>query len=190
MKITSRFIDNWRLINLLTIEYPWTHAEVYQALENETYIGDVRAHCSNPSNPILKELLEKTVDAIPQLFLEMCNQDQFKNDTWHLESVEQMSNNTVISCSIFRDSPGFTTNIHLDSRMTVCSGMLFFNKEDDPSQSTTFYTSSQGDDPIRISSQYGRGWYASNTGYSYHCGSNNSLDNRYSIMFYNKLNLK
>jgi hypothetical protein len=190
MKITSKFTDEWRLINLLTVEYPWSQSEIYQALESENYVGDIRAHCSNPSNPILRKLLDSIIAEIPGLFLQMCDQDQFKNDTWHLENSNQMLNNTIVLCAIFRDSPGFTTSIHLDSRMTVCSGMLFFNKEDNPDQSTTFYTSPEGNDPIRISSQYGTGWYSANTGYSYHCGSNNSLHNRYSIMFYNKLNLK
>ena len=190
MNITSNYTDNWRLINRLKIDYPWTQEEIYNALENEIYEGDVRSYCNNPTSTILKELLDRTIKKIPELFAEMCNQDQFKNDTWHLDNTEQMTNNTDVLCSLFRDSPGFTTDIHLDSRMTVCSGMLFFNKEDDPTQSTTFYTSPTGNDPIRISSQYGNGWYSANTGYSYHCGSNNSLHNRYSVMFYNKLNLK
>ena len=190
MQILSRYTDNWRLINELTVIWPWKQEEVYFALEKEKYIGDYRAYCSSPESPILKELLSNVKNKVPDLLLEMSEQDQFKNDTWHLEYREQLLNNTNIACSLLRDLPGFTTDIHIDSRMTVCSGMLFFNSFDDPTQSTIFYTSVTGKDPVRISSEYGKGWYSANTSYSFHCGSNTSLRNRYAVIFTNVLNLK
>jgi hypothetical protein len=190
MNFTSRYTDNWRLVNDLTIVWPWPQQEIYSALEQEEYIGDDRAYCSSPKSPILAELLGNVATEIPKLLLEMSDQDQFKVDTWHLEYNEQLLNNTKVSCTFLRDAPGFTTKIHIDSRMTVCTGMLFFNSYDDADQSTTFYTSVTGDDPVRISSEYGKGWYSANTSYGFHCGSNNSLRNRYTVLFRNILNLK
>jgi hypothetical protein len=68
--------------------------------------------------------------------------------------------------------------------------MLFFNSFDDPDQSTSFYTSFGGASPIRISSEFGNGWYSANTQINWHIGANNTQRNRYAILFINNLELK
>ena len=67
---------------------------------------------------------------------------------------------------------------------------FFFNSFDDPDQSTSFYTSFGGASPIRISSEFGNGWYSANTQINWHIGANNTQRNRYAILFINNLELK
>jgi hypothetical protein len=190
VQITSEYTDDWRLINKLTVRWPYSQQEIYTALESEEFVGNGRAYCNDLKSPILKNMLANASNEAVRLLAEMCEQQQFKEDTWHLESTEQMLNNVSTLCCFVCDHPGYNTDIHIDSRMTVCAGMFFFNSFDDENQSTTFYTSLNGDNPIRLSSEYGTGWYAANTQMNWHQGGNNTLRDRYAIMFINKLNLK
>jgi|LauGreDrversion4_2_1035121.scaffolds.fasta_scaffold249735_1 hypothetical protein len=187
--IKATYIDDWRLISKLSAEWPFTQEEIYLALEQEEFIGEERAYCTIPKSIILQQLLNKMEEAIPKLLTELCEQEQFKKDLWHLESTEQMTNNVRTTCSFARDTPGFDTNIHLDSRMTVCTGMLFFNQDNDPLQSTCFYTTLTGNEPVCMSSQFGNGWFAANTSISWHTGGNASSRYRYSLIFNVYLNL-
>ena len=188
--LTVKYINDWRLIGELTFDYPYSQEQVYLALEQEEFLGtDSRTYCHAPKSIILQEMLDYVLKEAKRLLEEMCSLDQFKNDQWHLKSTEQMTRNTVVLGSFVRDAPGFNTDIHIDSRMTVCAGMLFFNKDNDSDQATTFYSSPNPTDPIQMSSQYGKGWYAANTAMNWHTGGNTSSRNRYAIMFTNSLNL-
>ena len=191
MEFTSNYTDDWRMLNDLTINWPWTQEEVYAELEKEDYTGDGdRGYCWDPKSPILKKLLEGVVSSIPKLLLEASQQEQFSRDYWWLDYKEQLVNNTHFSYSIVKDKPGFDINLHLDHRVTICTGMLFFNSYDDPDQATTFYSSMSMEHPIRMSSIYGKGWYSANTHHSWHTGSNNSNRDRYAIIFNSLLTLK
>ncbi len=190
MKIKSEYTDDWRLLNRLSVDWSYSQEEIYTSLEKEEFLGEGRLYCNNLKSPVLKNILDFVNDNIPILLSELCDQDQFKNDLWHLDSKDQITNNITTMCCFICDKPGYTTSTHIDSRMTISSGMFFFNQQDDEKQSTYFYTTFDEQNPIRISSQCGNGWYAANTHYSWHVGSNNSLRDRYSLMFVNKLILK
>ena len=184
------YTDEWRLIAKLSIDFPFAQQEVYTALEKEQYYGDEdRTYCPNPSSHILKEILDIVKTNIPNLLLDMTNHPEFKHK-WCLEYSEQLVNNTKTSCMFICDKPGYNIDTHVDSRMQVCTGMLFFNYDNDPNQSTTFYTSHSKDNPLLMTSQYGTGWYAANTHDCWHSGANNTQRKRYAIIFINTLDLK
>jgi hypothetical protein len=188
--IKHEYTDTWRLIARLAIDWPFTQEEVYSALEKEQYYGDEdRTYCPHPVSPILQEILNIVNSSIPNLLLDMTRQYDFKHK-WCLEYEDQLINNTKTTCMFTCDKPGYIIDTHVDSRLQVCTGMIFFNNFDDPDQATTFYTSHSGDNPLRMSSQYGSGWYAANTHDCWHTGANNTQRNRYAIIFINKLDLK
>ena len=96
---------------------------------------------------------------------------------------------TVIYGLFTKDSPGYNIRIHTDDRMHVVQGMIYFIPTDDPDQSTTFYTSYNGDNPLRVATGPGLGYFAGNTSHSWHTGKNASTEDRYSLIFGIRLNL-
>ena len=95
---------------------------------------------------------------------------------------EEMFRNTKSSGRFLKDLPGFTAGLHIDNRLLVASGMIYFVNGDDPNQSTTFYSNSRRDYPRRIPTGHGRGWIAANTHDSWHDGLNQSSQERYSMI--------
>jgi hypothetical protein len=188
--IKSNYTDDWRLINKLSVDWPFTQQEVYTALENETYFGDEdRTYCHDIKSPILQFIMSTVEDSIPGLLREMNEQPAFQ-EIWNFKYKEQILNNTSWTCHIVCDKPGYNTDNHIDCRLQVCTGMLFFNSFDDVDQSTSFYTSHSKDGTIRMSSEFGNGWYTANTHINWHVGANNTQRNRYAILFINNLELK
>lgn len=188
------FIDDLDVINKLEIKWNYSQSEIYQALEqeefqdNSNYSGR-RLWCSYPKNPILIDILDSLYKNAPMLLGKMCEQKDFKEDFWRLQSTEQMLRNASATCSFLCDKPGFTTTPHVDCRTTLCTGMFFFNQVDDEEQSTFFYLDKDGNNKIRMSSQYGTGWYAANFDLP-HLGMNNSQRDRYTLILTHYLELK
>jgi len=188
--ITSQYRDDWGLLNQLTTNFPYSQEEVYTALQSEEYQGnDSRKFCHEIKSPILQSIHKAVVDRIPSLLEEISKFPEFV-EHWGLDDINDLINNVKTSCYFICDKPGYTTGLHIDNKSQVCAGMLFFNKIDDPDQSTYFSPSPDGDNPVRISSEYGNGWFFPNTYDAYHVGGNNSSRDRYALMFINKLNLK
>jgi hypothetical protein len=193
--LKSEYITDGPMLSNLIINWPYSQQEIYSALEQEDFSGPTdydgkRSFCFNPQSPILKDILDKGKESSAYLLNEICELDDFSIDLWHLENKQQIIKNVTTWIAFLCDKPGFTTSKHIDSRLTVCTGMFFFNKEDDADQSTYFYTEFNSDTPTRTSSQFGHGWYAANTHGSWHVGSNNSHRNRYSLYIIQQLNLK
>ena len=187
--LTSQYTDDWRLLSQLTTNFPYSQEEVYTALQNEEYQGnDSRKICHEIKSPILQSIHKTVLDSVPALLEEISKFPDFV-EHWGLADIKELVNNVKTSCQLVCDKPGFTTGVHIDCKSQVCTGMLFFNKTDDPDQSTSFYTSLSGDNPIRISSEYGHGWFSANTYWGYHIGGNNSSRDRYALIFISNLNL-
>ena len=85
------------------------------------------------------------------------------------------------------DAPGFFMGPHLDNREIVTVGMCHFIDGDDPLQSTTFYTSEDRSNPIRMPTGFGVGWACANLHNTWHSGRNDSNKNRFSIKFGSEL---
>jgi len=80
------------------------------------------------------------------------------------------------------DLPGFYQDIHTDYRLLVATGMIYLTSHDDPAWSTSFYDDAQGNNPTRITTNFGDGWWHVNDGAPWHGGHNASQEDRYSIM--------
>ena len=187
--LTSQYTDDWRLLSQLTTTFPYSQEEVYTALQNEEYQGnDGRKWCYELKSPILQSIYKTVVDRVPTLLEEISKFPNFV-EHWGLADINDLVKNVKTTCHFVCDKPGYTTGVHLDCKSQVCTGMLFFNKEDDLKQSTTFYTSPNKDNPIRISSEYGNGWFSANTYWGHHIGGNNSSRDRYALIFISNLNL-
>ena len=107
---------------------------------------------------------------------------------WGL-SPERMDKMTFIYGMFTKDLPTYNIGIHTDDRLHVVQGMIYFIPTDDPDQSTTFYTTFEGDNPMRIPTGSGAGYFAANTNNSWHTGKNSSTQDRYSLIFGIRLNL-
>jgi len=188
--LISKYTDDWRLIAELTASWPYTQEEVYKELEQQEYHGnDLRTYCHDIKSPILKEIFDSVVKHIPLLLAEMSDQPVFQ-EKWSFDYKGQILNNVTTDCFFVCDKPGYNTDIHIDCRTQVCTGMLFFNKVNDTDQITKFYTTHNKDNEICMSSEYRKGWYAANTHDCWHLGVNNTNRNRYALLFINNLKLK
>ena len=98
-------------------------------------------------------------------------------------TADRMDAMTFIYATFTKDMPGYLIRTHTDDRMHVLQGMIYFIDGDDPAQSTTVYRSFEGDDPLRIPTGSGVGYFAANTNYSWHSGHNASAVDRYSLVF-------
>jgi len=89
--------------------------------------------------------------------------------------------NTV--CTPVQDRPGHITTLHIDTSSLIAAGMCYLIDNDDPQQSTIFYTDDQYSNPLRMNTGWGHGWLAANMNKSWHEGFNKSNCNRHSILF-------
>jgi hypothetical protein len=87
------------------------------------------------------------------------------------------------------DTPHFYMGPHVDNRAIVSVGMCHFIDSDDPAQSTTFYTTEQADNPIRMPTGFGVGWACANLHNTWHSGQNYSTKNRFSVKFGNQIQI-
>lgn len=187
------------IVYQLNVDLPVTYTELISLLSAETWspeqIGygqsnlQYRYRLSNPVNPILKHIL----DEISGPEFKKTIIDQLYRETSFLglwgTSPEKMSALTVVYSGFVCDRPGHVIRIHTDDRMHVTQGMIYFVNSDDPDQATTFYTSKNHDDPLRITTGYGTGFMAANTNNGFHSGHNVGVQNRYSVIFGLRLNL-
>ena len=181
------------------LQLPYTNDEILQALTQETWVPDqagyaqdsfpTRFRLVHPENIILKEiqnLVEKS-DLTTQIISTLYQEPLFPG-YWGL-SQERMIENTFIYGVYTLDKPGYSIRIHTDDRLHVVQGMIYFMPTDDPDRSTTFYTSYEGNNPMRIPTGPGTGYFAANLSTSWHTGKNASSQDRYSLIFGIRLNL-
>jgi hypothetical protein len=140
-----------------------------------------------PGSQLLKlttEIKSLQYHWLEQLWTE---QELMRKSVWNGTSLAQLQANCQPFCELLKDLPGMDTTVHVDHRSCVTAGMLFFNTEHDPKQSTEFYASemliARWLSKITMSSAYGQGWYTANHHRSWHRGANRSNRVRYSIKF-------
>lgn len=172
------------LISLLSAE-AWPHDQIGYGQSNLQY----RYRLSDPTNPVLKHILDQVSGSeFKQATIDQLYREPTFPGMWGI-TPEKMSALTVVYSGFVRDRPGHLIRIHTDDRMHVTQGMIYFVDGDDPDQATTFYTSRDHDNPLRISTGYGTGFMAANTNDGWHAGHNRSDRDRYSIIFGLRLNL-
>ena len=140
-------------------------------------------------SPVLREI-EKYVEhgEFKSLLLTELYKSQSFGAIWGV-GPERIDKMTFIYGIFTKDLPGYNIRIHTDDRMHVVQGMIYFIPTDDPDQSTIFYTSLEGNNPMRISTGPGAGYFAANTNNGWHTGKNASTQDRYSLIFGIRLNL-
>ena len=178
---------------------PYTNDKILSALQHEKWEPDqagyaqdsfpTRFRLVHPKNSVLTEI-QQWIDHgdVKKQIVDQLYQEPLFPGYWGL-SQERMMDRTFIYGVYTLDRPGYNIRIHTDDRLHVVQGMIYFIPTDDPDQSTTFYTTFEGDDPIRIPTGPGAGYIAANTNNSWHTGKNTSTRDRYSLIFGIRLNL-
>jgi len=121
-------------------------------------------------------------DTFKKEIIDLLYQDSDFVQCWQIDS-DKMFNNTSTFATFVKDKPGYTTNCHLDNRRIVITGMYYFIKDDDPDQSTYFYTSNNSENELRMPTGFNRGWLMGNLHTTWHRGFNLSTSDRYAVLF-------
>ena len=177
----------------------YTNNKILSALQKETWLPDQAGYAQNDfatryrlTHPVdlgliaIQDCIQHN-DFKTQIISTLYQEPLFPG-YWGL-SQERMMDRTFIYGIYTLDKPGYSIRIHTDDRLHVAQGMIYFVPTDDPDQSTTFYTTFEGDNPIRISNGHGAGYVAANTNNSWHTGKNSSTEDRYSMIFGIRLDL-
>jgi hypothetical protein len=182
------------------LELDYSYDRVVSEFENESWelhkdrkdtsglAGDPyqeRSGLMNPKGAILQSIRDYvSSNQVKQQVIEHLYQHQGKyvSSMWEGWSAEQMYNNTFWGSIYNRDYPGFAISNHLDTRLQVATALIYFTEKDDADQSTTYYTSENKDNKIRIENGFGKGVLHLNDHASWHEGANNSNKIRYSLI--------
>jgi len=136
-----------------------------------------------PTENVLSSVKQSlTSNQFKRTIIDLLYQDKEFVDCWQIDA-EKMYNNTNTFATFVLDKPGYTTNYHLDNRRIVATGMQYFINDDDPNQSTYFYTSSKGEGELRMMTGFNRGWLMGNLHTTWHRGFNLSTSDRYAVLF-------
>ena len=186
-------------IYTLAVEIPYTNEEIITELKNEIWTPDQAGYGQNSFSTRFRD---KQVQSSKLLEIEQwVEHGDFKSkiiNQLYAEKMfsaywgvtpERMMSMTHMYGGFTKDLPGYNIRIHTDDRMHVVQGMIYFINGDDPRQSTTAYTSKNQDNPLRIPTGHGIGYFASNTNDSWHTGQNASNVDRYSLIFGIRLDL-
>lgn len=202
MKISASPLRNNLLSLKLTI--PYDYATIVKEFESEDWIEHLystekansghsnRSVLPNPKSLILKEILkfassdEIKKNIINQLYQEFPNIKQL----WEGWSADKMFSVTSWGGQFLKDSPGFCIEKHLDTRLQIATGLIYFVEDDDPLQSTIYYVDKTGSDPLRISTNFCDGVLHINDYDVWHEGANNSSKTRYLMILGLILNVK
>jgi len=177
----------------LKLTIPYSKKIVLDELAKENWIdhkdSEIKANAGHlyravlprPQSEILKELLNfvcseqvknQVVDTLYTDFPQI-------GSLWEGWSNEQMKQHTIWGGQYLKDSPGFKLEKHLDTRLQVATGLLYFTEYDNPNWSTVYYTDKIGSDKLRITNEFGEGVLHINEYDTWHEGYNKSDQDRY-----------
>jgi len=184
----------------MKLELPYDYNTLIQEFENEPWethsdrkttsglAGDPyseRSGLMTPTSEILQELVRFVGSTeTKQQLIETIYQHQGKyfSSLWEGWSKEKVDQYTFWGCIFNRDAPGFHIPVHLDTRLQLATAMIYFVENDDPNQSTYYYTSENQTDPLRIENNFGNGVFHINDHTTWHEGFNRSAKIRYSMI--------
>lgn len=185
-------------IYTLKLDLPWANDQIVTELAQETWTPDEAGYAQN-SFPT-RYRLRTVAQPIPKQIEQYVEHGTFKRNIIDLlwttnfpalwgVTADRMDDMTFIYGMFTKDTPGYFIRPHTDDRMHVLQGMIYFIAGDDTAQSTMSYTSFEGDNPLRIPTGSGVGYFAANTNNSWHSGQNTSAQDRYSMVFGIRLDL-
>jgi hypothetical protein len=182
------FIYQFRLVDI-PFSISDILAEVNDVWPTWPHLNDTRYKLVNPG-PIVQSLhgFFCSKDFQNQLIDTLGQNEVFWKSYWK-HNPEKFKNKLSPIFEGDMDTPHFYMGPHLDNRALVSVGMCHFVNGDDPAQSTTFYTTEQADDPIRMPTGFGVGWVCANLHNTWHSGQNYSTKNRFSVKFGNQIQI-
>jgi len=190
----------------LQFDLPYSNFDIVTALQKEEWQADAGGYTQDsfPTRYRLKTVTQPKLKEIEQYI----ENREFKRKIidilwapatdgapslgfsalWGVDA-DRMDTMTYMYGIFTKDCPGYFIRPHTDDRMHVLQGMVYFINDDDPAQSTTIYSTKEGNDPLRIPTGSGVGYFAANTNNSWHSGQNTSDQDRYSMVFGIRLNI-
>jgi len=195
----------WK-VSKFHIDLPFTHDELLSELENETWVnpsvinnlgndiwGGVRFKCMNPKSEHTKMRQLKEFfcsDELKHKFVHwLYETDESMNWDWEW-TPDEMCEHTILHGEFSKDMPGFVNVLHTDYRKLVATGLVYYAKEDNPDLSTVFYDTMDRVNPVRMTTNFGDGWFHSNGNNTWHEGWNKTDKVRYSTLLGLTLNIK
>jgi hypothetical protein len=177
--------DYKTVVDCLDSEHWQTHADRKNdaGLAGNPYAE--RSGLLNPKSQVLKDIIEfVNSSSVKEQLVNFVydTQGDYISSLWEGWNREQMLQHTFWGCMFNRDQPGFHIPLHVDTRLQIATAMVYFVEEDDPKQSTVYYTSDKFDNPLRISNKFGNGVLHINDHTAWHEGYNQSSVTRYSLI--------
>lgn len=127
------------------------------------------------AHPFFKMQLLETLGAVP-----------YFHNLWPTDKLAEL---TQVSTSWGRDLPGFKISPHLDNRLQICTGMIFFNETNDPASGTKF-TRTNGGPVIKTgNSGFGQGWILVHDYHGWHHGENASSTDRFHLTIHLRIKI-
>jgi hypothetical protein len=201
IKITAT--GKWKLAHI-HVDIPYTFEEVLKELGNETWVspGDLnplnvdlwqgqRAKCMNPRGKILTQIQSYLCDESTVWSLIHWMYDTIPGFAQDYDwSPQDMFDHCMFHAELTRDAPGFVNVLHTDYRKLVATGMLYLTKQDDSNLSTVFYDTANRGNPVRMTTNWGDGWWHANGNDTWHEGWNHTQSIRYSFLLGLTLNVQ
>jgi hypothetical protein len=170
------------------------YSRLIEILEKESWVPDRGAYGQGDfvsryylewdkiSDPVLKDLQDWSCsDSFRRCIIDRLYSEPAFAGHWSIDP-DTMFRITASSGRFLKDLPGFGAGVHLDNRLQVAAGMIYFINGDDADQSTVFYIDQNKNSPLRIHTGHGQGWIAANMHDSWHDGWNRSDQTRYSMI--------
>lgn len=180
------------------VDLPCDHDQLRTELDRENWIphGDIGAVGNNPWPGMRFKVLRPSLHnrRLHEIW-EFCCSDQLKQFfiDWmylHIPNIAvdwDMHPETLFkSCHLHgeftKDMPGFVNDIHTDYRKLVATGMIYLTNHDDPDLSTYFCDDHDRTNQLRMTTNWGDGWWHANGNDTWHEGWNRTTHVRYSIL--------
>ncbi len=184
------------LVSKLYLDMPFTYSQIIAELENEEWKphGDVAPVGHNPWPGTRYKVLQpksenKALVQISRYFSSLAFKRQAidwmydnypgTDVAWGMDR-DTMFKRSQTHIEFTRDMPGFVNDIHTDYRLLIATGMVYFSESDNPDLSTYFYKTEDRQEPVRMTTGFGDGWWHQNGHYTWHEGWNRTDKVRYS----------
>lgn len=143
-----------------------------------------RYHLINSTRPAPKKCLEYfwSQDWKNQL-LDIAFANEKFGYLWNQPNRAKFDSVTRPYAKFVKDSPGYYTDFHCDSRHQIIFGMIYLISESNLNQTTIFYDDKYKLNPKSIPVGMGLGWLLVNNNDAWHEGGNLSNQDRYCLQY-------
>jgi hypothetical protein len=188
----------------LQLHLPWSFEEIHQDLEKETWTNpgsdnkfglDLwegwREKCHSPQTKTLSTLINFfRTDQLKKQLIGWLYENVTNFNTEYMMTQQELNDCCSLHGELVKDTPGFVNILHTDYRRLAATGMIYLTEHDDPNVSTVFYDSRERVNPVRMTTNFGDGWWHANGNDTYHEGWNRTNQFRYSFLLGLTLNIQ